>query len=280
MPLDLRRELEVACTAARAAGAELLRFFGAQLDVQRKEHAEPVTEADRASEAVILPALRQAFPDYGILSEEQSDQCSWRQRRVAWLVDPMDGTRDFIAHREGFAVMIGLLVDLQPVLGVIFQPTTGVLYRAAAGCGPAEMVVGPAAEPLAPSGQTELNQSRLVTSMSYRNPRIETIKRALGITDELRLGSLGLKASLVARGDRDLYLNLEGHGKLWDACAPQAILTRAGGRFTDIHGDPIRYDDPGQLRLTRGVLASNAALHRPAVAALRSLLADDSDSTG
>jgi len=264
------RELETAIRCARLAGAAVLRCFGTDLEVERKAGREPVTAADRESERVILEGLRRDFPEDGFLGEEGADHSSWAGFPRSWVVDPLDGTKDFIARREGFCVMIGLLEDSRPVLGVVYQPVTRATYFAARGHG-AWMTRDEVQIPLRVSAIEDPRALRLVVSCSHRSPFIDEAKQALGIDGELRLGSVGLKVGLVAQGERDLYLNPEGHCKLWDVCAPQIILEEAGGRMTDLRGAPMVYG-PGALRVQGGVLASNGACHEAVLEALKALL--------
>jgi 3'(2'), 5'-bisphosphate nucleotidase len=269
----LAHELELASELARRGGEEVRRRFrDAGLAVERKHGGEPVTAADRASEALILDGLRRAFPEDGVLSEEQPDAATWAARPRAWVVDPLDGTSDFVAGRPGFAVMIGLLEGGRPVLGVVREPLAGVTYSAARGAGAFALADGePAPRRLAVSAAAELAALRLVASRSHRSPRLDEVKRALGISDELGLGSVGLKVALIARGERDLYLNLDAHSSLWDACAPEAILAEAGGRITDLDGAPLRYA-PDAIRLARGIVASNCKCHAAVLRAIAPLL--------
>ncbi|MCA9673169.1 MAG: 3'(2'),5'-bisphosphate nucleotidase CysQ [Myxococcales bacterium] len=271
--MSLARELEVATDLARQAGALLLRYFRSDIDVDRKAHGEPVTEADRGSDALITRGLRDAFPDDGVLSEEADEHDSWSRARRAWLVDPMDGTKDFVGGREGFSVMIGLLEGGRPILGVVYQPTTGLCYRAARGHGCEVQRDGEPAEPARPSDVSDPARARLVASYSSRSPRIGEIKQRLGTTDELNVGSVGLKVGLVARGVRDLYVNPEGHCRLWDVCAPEAILREAGGCISDLAGNDLSYE-PGQLRVRGGIVASaNPVLHAEVIAKIAPLFA-------
>ncbi len=108
---------------------------------------------------------------------------------------------------------------------------------------------------------------RLVASLSHRGESIDRVRAALGIHDELNVGSVGLKLGLIARGDRDLYVNPESHSSLWDTLAPEVILAEAGGRLTDLAGAPIDYRAPG-VRNLRGLVASNGRLHDRVLAAL------------
>lgn len=262
MTVDYTRELAVATAAAQQAGVELLRYFRGELKVERKADASPVTAADRASEAVVLGALREAFPDDGILSEEQaSGHRAWTAHRRCWVVDPLDGTRDFIEGREGFSVMIGLLVDAKPTLGVVHQPVVGRTYRYAPGAGADVLDAEGRSTPLSPSTRVPPEPIRLVASYSHRSPKVGEAKALLGIEDELMVGSVGVKIGLIASDQRDLYLNPDGHCKLWDTCAPEAIIVGAGGRMTDFSGQPLVYDDPARLRLDAGIIASNGACH-------------------
>lgn len=262
MTEQLRRELEVASRAAEAAGQLLLRYFRQDLRVEHKRGREPVSEADRASERLILGQLRREFPSDGILAEESGDKRAYLAHRRAWLVDPLDGTRHFLRGRQGFSVMIGLLCDFRPALGVIHQPTTGLTYRATGSI--AEMVAGGRTSTLRTSARADLAGARLA------GPREPGLPVDSALQHQFHVGSIGLKLALIARGDRELYVNPAGHSRLWDTCASEAILIRAGGRITDSAGDPLVYDDPRQLQLQRGVVASNGRCHEAALARLAS----------
>ena len=270
---NLDAELAFAVGAAEAAGAVLRGYFGQALAIEHKDRGEPVSVADRAAEAVILEGLRAAFPGDGVLAEEQADRASWLRHARAWLVDPLDGTRDFLAGREGFCVMIGLLVEARPVLGVIHAPMTAVTYCGAVGL-PAVAIQGAQRLPLLPSAVADLAQVRLVTSYSHRSARTEAARAVVGACDEQRLGSVGLKVAAIARGERDLYVNPDGHCKLWDTCAPEALLLAAGGRMTDLRGRALVYDDPTRLRLEGGIVASNGHCHAAALARVAPFAAD------
>ena len=267
--MSLEKELDQATLLARRAGEVVLRYHRSGLAVDLKPGEEPVTRADRESEAIILDGLRSAFPDHGTVSEESVSEAAWRLDGRTWLVDPLDGTQDFVDGLVGFSVMIGLLERGRPVLGVVHQPVTGITYRAAAG-GPVEVVRGDEAAPLAPTDEADPARARLVVSNSHRSEGIDKIKRALSIEDELRIGSVGLKAGLVATGQRDLYVHPSSHCKLWDICAPEAILTLAGGRMTDLHGRPLAYD-PSEIYARNGIIASNGACHDEVVRRLAPL---------
>lgn len=268
--MDLRRELDVAVDVAREAGAKIRALHGSGLAVEQKVDDSPVTQADREANALIVAALSKEFPVDGILSEELPDDGSRHGRTRVWMIDPLDGTKDFIRGREGFAVMIGLLVGDVPSLGVVYQPMTDKLYFATRGNGAFVMIGEGTAVQIHVSDVDDLSRIRMVASKSHRTPTIDKVREELGISDELNIGSVGLKLGLIAEGARDLYVNPGGHSKLWDACGPEAILREAGGRMTDVHGEPLAYRGQ-ELGNVRGLIASNGLVHDQVVRRLAAL---------
>jgi 3'(2'), 5'-bisphosphate nucleotidase len=268
--MDLRRELDTAVDLARRAGKRIRALHGSGLAVERKDDNSPVTQADREANALIVGALAAAFPGDGILSEELPDDGSRLTRARVWMVDPLDGTKDFIRGREGFSVMIGLVDGARPALGVVYQPIGDKLYFATRGGGAHLSRGGGAPAPIHVSDVREPAQIRMVASKSHRTESIDRVRAELGISDELNVGSVGLKLGLIAEGTRDLYVNPAGHSKLWDACGPEAILVEAGGRLTDLRGAPLDYRGQ-ELGNVRGLIASNGHLHDEVVQRLASI---------
>jgi 3'(2'), 5'-bisphosphate nucleotidase len=257
---DLQRELDVATRIAREA-ADLVRgYHGRALTIESKANDEPVTEADRAANTLIVSRLTQAFPDDAVLSEEIPDDGSRLGRARVWMVDPIDGTSDFILGDVGFVVMIGLAVEGRPKVGAVAHPISGKVYSGLVGTGAWLETPDGARTPLRTSTVTGPPNIRLVASKSHRTSRIDAVKKALGITDEINLGSVGLKIGLVAENARDLYVYAGGRTKVWDTCGPEALLISAGGRMSDIDGTPLAYDRP-DLYNRRGIVASNGPLH-------------------
>lgn len=248
---SLRMELAAACDAARAAGRAAMRFYGSARGVE-KEGGSPVTEADHAANRVIVDALAAAFPGDAILSEESADSAARLSAERVWIVDPLDGTREFLAQNGEFAVMIGLAVGGRAVLGVVYQPADDVLFAAAEGEG-ASITRGGETVPLRcdePGGDA----LRLVGSRSHPDPLLVRMQEALGITDVRPSGSVGVKCGLIALGERDLYVHPVPYLKEWDTCAPEAILRAAGGDVTDCRGEPLRYNKPDP-RQPHGIVA-------------------------
>lgn len=272
MEIDLTDDLALASRAALAGGRAAMAFYGAgDLDVEDPTGRGPVTAADRASNEAILAILAAERPGEALLSEESAERDAASAGGRLWVVDPLDGTREFIDGIGEFSVMVGLAVDGGAVLGAVYQPEPDRLFAGEAGRGAwvteratqggeARRLEAPreAAEPL-----------RLVRSRSHPDERLQRLEEALGDVDVILSGSAGSKCALVALGRADLYVHPVPYLKEWDTCAPEALLVAAGGRVTDCFGEPLRYGkaDPKQ---PRGILAGNpgaAALAGPAVAA-------------
>jgi 3'(2'), 5'-bisphosphate nucleotidase len=266
---DYTRELAIARDLAVRAGEIVLAVRG-DLGVEMKAGNEPVTIADKKSSAFLVAELGAAFPDDVIICEETEDDPRRLTAARVWYVDPIDGTKDFIRGDRGWSVMIGLAVGARPVLGVVHQPAAERTFWAAAAPGPCGLTERGVDKPLAVSEVSDAAAIRLVISASHRSDAIDKVKGALGTNDELNIGSVGVKMGLIAAGERDLYVNPWPKCKAWDTCAPEAILDRAGGRLTDLHGEPIRYD---QLDLGRpsGMIASNGRVHADVLARLAPL---------
>ena len=277
---EFERELRVCVELARRAGEAALAFYGKPMRVEHKdEFDEPVTQADRAVNELIVRALRGQFPDDGVLAEESVDTDRRIGRERVWMIDPIDGTKGFIAGTGDFCVQIGLAVEGRAALGVLYAPATDVLYWAARGHG--SWVLRPTseadesvkAERLSVTGETELSRMRLAESRSHRGPRMEALLGALGVRAEVRSHSVGIKVGLLVEKQADLYIHLSPKTKQWDTCAPEAVLAEAGGRMTDVWGDPLHYNTPDVLN-RNGLVASNGAAHEEVIGRLGPLLTE------
>jgi 3'(2'), 5'-bisphosphate nucleotidase len=269
------RELSVALKLARDAGAAILQYYGVPLEIERKidadEHTEPVTQADRAANELIVSGLRREFPDDGILAEESVDTERRLTKRRVWMVDPLDGTNGFIARDGDFAVQIGLAVDGRSVLGVVYQPLPDVLYRAVEGAGTWIERKGFEAERASASDEKRIERMRLAASRNHRSPRMDVVVKSLGIEAEVRRGSVGIKVGLIIERQCDVYVHLSPRTKQWDTCAPEVILSEAGGRITDLFGEPLGYNN-ADVQNRNGLVASNGAGHTGIIEKLAPLL--------
>lgn len=258
-PAMLDRELQEASRIAREAGRILLGIYATDFDVDFKGKADPVTEADRRGNDYIVEQLRTVFPEDGVVAEESPDRTDAVMRGRVWYVDPLDGTKEFIAKNGEFSVMLGLAIDGRATLGVVYQPVLHKLYAGVVGQG-ATLEQKGERTPLRVSDEADPSALRLVVSRSHRSKSTDLLVERLGITRESRSGSVGLKVGLIAEQATDLYVHISDKSSAWDACGPEAILRAAGGRFTDLAGDEYCYGGAGgDLRNSRGILACNAA---------------------
>lgn len=269
------RELKVALKLAREAGAAILDYYDSPLHIERKidadEYSEPVTQADRAANELIVNGLRHEFPDDGILAEESVDTERRLTKRRVWMVDPLDGTNGFIARDGDFAVQIGLAVDGESVLGVVYQPLPDVLYRATTGSGAWIERAGFEVQRARVSDEKEIERMRLAASRTHRSPRMDTVVRSLNLKEEVRRGSVGIKVGLIIEQQCDVYFHLSPRTKQWDTCAPEVILREAGGRFTDLFGKPLGYNH-ADVQNRNGLVASNGAAHASIIGKLAPFL--------
>jgi 3'(2'), 5'-bisphosphate nucleotidase len=253
----LDRELDAASELARQAGRILLELYASEFGVDWKSATEPVTEADRRANAFLVAGLRAQFADDGVVAEENAEHGDALSRPRCWFVDPLDGTKEFIAKNGEFAVMLGLAIAGEATLGVVYQPVTDKLYRGVLGQG-ASLIQGGVSRALTVSARSEPAELRLVVSRSHRSNKTDRVVQRLGIRDEQVSGSVGLKVGRIVERDADLYVHMSARSSRWDACGPEAILRAAGGRFTDLLGRPLDYRSD-QLKNVHGLLACNAA---------------------
>ena len=255
----MQHELEVAARIARQAGDILMRIYATDFDVEYKGKSDPVTEADKLANAFIVKALKEAFPNDGIVAEETADQSDALKGGRCWFVDPLDGTKEFIKKNGEFAVMLGLAVDGLSRLGAVYQPAKDKLYLGAEGIG-ATLEEKGSKRALQVSETKDPKALRLVVSRSHRAQSIDDLVSELGIEHEIASGSVGLKVGLIAEQVADLYVHVSDRASAWDACGPEAILRAAGGRFTRLGGERYRYDR-ADMRNHGGILASNAVAY-------------------
>ena len=232
---------------AVAAGQAILEVYRRQdIEVVQKEDSSPLTEADLASHRVIRDALADLTPDIPLLSEESADvdhavRSQWREY---WLVDPLDGTKEFIKRNGEFTVNIALIHDGVPVLGVVYVPVTGVTYRGCEGLGASKQEAG--SEPGRISVRTLGDGPLLVVgSRSHRGDSLNAFLEKVGEHEMVSMGS-SLKLCLVAEGAADIYPRL-GPTSEWDTAAAQCVVEQAGGTVTDTDMKPLRYNTKDSL---------------------------------
>lgn len=251
--------LAAAVDAARAAGRVALTYYRGGFEITLKPDATPVTEADREAERTIVQALHGAFPDHGFLGEEFGGSGTTDTR---WIIDPIDGTKNFVRHIPIWATLIALEEDGEVTVGVIHNPVTGDLYTARRGGG--AFLNG---ERIRVSDEGHLGRSSLLHA-GLRGARTtkhwDGFMRLVDATDRQRGFGDYLGYGLIAEGKAEVYAEIypEGSGlKPWDLAPCKILVEEAGGRFTDLEGRPTIY--------TGSALATNGRLHDAALTLLR-----------
>ena len=246
MTVDLAELARGCCAIARTAGREILKIYDSDFAVERKQDDSPLTAADLAAHRAIVAGLHVLTPRIPVLSEESAEQAAWSVRRQwaqYWLVDPLDGTREFVKRNGEFTVNIALIEEHRPVLGVVFAPVLDEMFWAWRG--------GHAFAQNAQSGKVELRTRPRATpllvagSRSHADPRTLAALDRLGAHELRALGS-SLKFCRAAQGAVDLYIRY-GLTSEWDTAAGQCVLEQAGGGVTVMSGEPLRYNTKDSL---------------------------------
>lgn len=267
--------------AALQAWEKIKHFYQGKFEIYEKENDGPATEADIMADHFIVDFLKKRYPSeqFGYLSEETQQGDERLGKPFCWIIDPIDGTRDFIEGSEDFCIQIGLAGSdkegeefLTPLVGVVYQPTTGLLYQSAKGVGAnVENLNTGEKRKLKVTTQCKLTSSTVVYTRSHFGKRLQLSLQALEPKKERKKGSYGIKVMDVANATSDYYLNTGvKHCKEWDTLAPHAILLEAGGTLTDISGKPILYNKK-DVYVYGGSIASNSILHQAITDKLRNV---------
>ena len=226
---------------ARQAGDAILEVYATEFDVQAKDDDSPLTQADMASHRIIDAGLRELTPDIPIISEE-SGLPSFEERRQwsrYWLIDPLDGTKEFVKRNGEFTVNIALIDQHRPVLGIVHVPVMEKTYTGCEGAGSAVRLQEnkPTAIQVSEKSATPV---RVVGSRSHRGASLDAYLETLGNFEMLPMGS-SLKFCLVAEGKADIYPRL-GPTSEWDTGAAQAVVEQAGGAVLELDGQVLAYN--------------------------------------
>ncbi len=250
--------IEALVSCSLDAGRAAMEVYERDFVVETKDDKSPVTEADRAAERVILDGLRQIAPDVQVISEESADPDSIHAVDDRFfLVDPLDGTREFIKRNGEFTINIALVENGVPVLGVVYAPAIGRLFAGSGESGAFHARVQPGnpatmSDParIAVRAVHESDALTVVASRSHADPKLEAFLENYTVTERKSAGS-SLKFCLVAAGEADFYPRL-GRTMEWDTAAGQAVLEGAGGSVVTFEGEPLHYgkisrglDNPG-----------------------------------
>ncbi len=254
--------LHVAKKLAGDASNEILLLLRNPILKHHKPDRSPVTEADLRSDEILRKGLAQAFPDHAILTEE-AGLAGNPSSEFVWLVDPLDGTKAYAEGLPGFCVMVGLLKEGQPYLGVIMDPLDQRLYEAIRGQG-AFLTYQGKRKQLHVSKRRQFSEMPLVVSTGFPEKELKAIQQKLDSELLPPINSVGIKVGLLVRQEADIYLNHHSVS-LWDTCAPQVILEEAGGVITKLDGPPLQYSLTEPFSHHCKTLASNGQRHEELV---------------
>jgi|TARA_A100000164_G_C21943635_1_gene792215 3'(2'), 5'-bisphosphate nucleotidase len=239
-------EIEAVVEIAKSAGVAIMDVYEREYEIIEKADGSPVTTADHRAHDIIVAQLRELTPEILVVSEESKD-IDDRERLEAdrvWMVDPLDGTKEFIRRNGEFTVNIGLADHGRPVLGVVYCPSSGVCYFAMQGQGAWRQSGSAAPEPIQVSVYDPA-QPRMVASRSHAGEAVTAFRQALAAKSgsDPAIVSMGsaLKVCVVAEGNADVYPRLAPTSE-WDTCASHCVLNEAGGRLVDCNGTELSYN--------------------------------------
>jgi 3'(2'), 5'-bisphosphate nucleotidase len=264
--VDKIPELDIAIKAANDAGNAILEIYQRNYKVSKKSDDSPITDADLKSNEVIKKILSQT--QHAILSEEDNDDQSRLSKEMLWIVDPLDGTSDFIDKTGEFTVMIALIKNKKPILGVIGWPTEKTLFVAQKDRG-AFRYSNDEWQKISVTTETELPKCRTVGSRHHLSDKEKSFIKKLGIKDFTSIGS-SLKVGKISSGEAEAYITTTNKMKEWDSAASYCIISEAGGKMTDMLGNDITYNNK-EVYHQNGILVTNGLIHNKIVEEFKKL---------
>ncbi len=244
--MDLLPLIDPLVALCQKAGSAILDVYETDFDVERKDDRSPLTEADLASHRILTAGLKELTPDLPMISEESGlpefgERARWR---TFWLIDPLDGTKEFVNRNGEFTVNVALIRDNRPVLGCVYVPVARTAYIGCEGYGAERRGPDGAAERIAVAVESE-RPVRVVGSRSHRGDSLNAFLERLGNFELHPVGS-SLKFCYVAEGSADVYPRL-GPTSEWDTAAAQAVVEQAGGEVLTLDGNPMTYNEKKEI---------------------------------
>ena len=264
--LDRIPELDIAIKAAKEAGDAILEIYQRDFDTHTKKDNSPITEGDLKSNEIIKKILSET--EHMILSEEEEDDLSRLSENMIWIVDPLDGTSDFIDKTGEFTIMIALIKNKKPILGVIGWPTEKTFFVAQKGSG-AFRYSNDEWHKISVTSISELSKCRTVGSRHHLSDREKSFIKKLGIEDFTSIGS-SLKVGKISSGEAEAYITTTNKMKEWDSAASYCIISEAGGKMTDMLGNDITYNNKNVFH-QNGILVTNGLIHNKIVEEFKKL---------
>lgn len=249
-------ELDIAINAAQEAGNTILKIYEKDFKTFTKTDNSPVTDADLQSNKIIKEIL--SVTKHSILSEEDVDDKNRLSNDMVWIIDPLDGTSDFIDKTGEFTVMIALVEKQKPILGVIAWPTEKTLFVAQKNCG-AFKYSDNKWEKISVTKISELPKCRTIGSRHHLSDKEKDFIEKIGIKDFTSIGS-SLKVGKISSGQAEVYITTTNKMKEWDTAASHCIISEAGGKMTDMLGNELTYNNENVYH-QNGILVTNGLIH-------------------
>ena len=249
-------ETELAVHAVKEAGDAVMKIYKHDFVTTFKKDNEPLTEADLKSNNIIKKII--ASTGYPILSEESLDDKKRLDHDKIWIIDPLDGTSDFVSKSGEFTIMIALVNKHEPILGVIYWPINDILYVAQKGGGAHKFANG-VWEKLVISKRLELCNCRVLGSRHHLSSNEANFLKQLNVEKFSERGS-SLKVTDICSGTAELYFTMTNKIKQWDTCASNRLIIEAGGRMTDMFGNKLEYNTKN-IYHKNGILVTNGIIH-------------------
>ena len=249
-------ELDIAINAAQEAGNTILKIYEKDFKTFTKTDNSPVTDADLQSNKIIKEIL--SVTKHSILSEEDVDDKNRLSNEMIWIIDPLDGTSDFIDKTGEFTVMVALVENQKPILGVIAWPTEKTLFVAQKNCG-AFRYSDNKWEKISVTKISELPKCRTIGSRHHLSDKEKDFIEKIGIKDFTSIGS-SLKVGKISSGQAEVYITTTNKMKEWDTAASHCIISEAGGKMTDMLGNELTYNNENVYH-QNGILVTNGLIH-------------------
>ena len=259
-------ELETVIDAIMRAGGKIVEIYASDFQVEKKDDNSPITKADLESNEIIKESLLQT--EIPILSEEDADDKSRMDSEKVWIVDPLDGTQDFVNKTGEFTVMIGLVENHVPVMGLVYWPTERKLYFAESGLG-AFCHDSQGWAKISVRNVEEIEKSLALVSRHHLSDKEKKMLDHLKIKNTASIGS-SLKVMEIASGRADIYLTRTNKMKQWDTAASHCIISEAGGKMTDVSGNELVYNTE-LVNHENGLLVTNEFIHENVVSKISEL---------
>lgn len=265
-PFKLLPETILALKAAVKAGKATLCIYNKGFSSTLKNDKEPITEADLKSHEILLEEL--STMKYPIISEEGNKE--GLDSSKIWIVDPLDGTSDFINKTGEFSIMISLVKKHIPIIGVIYQPVNNLLYVAQKGSGAYQIINGEWSR-LSTNSTSDIHKCKAIVSRHHLAENEKTFLNRLNISKFTQKGSCGLKVAEICKGEAELYFTTTDKIKQWDTCAAYCLIKESGGKITDMFGEDLKYNTE-VINHKNGILVTNGRIHTEIIKRYKKIL--------